>query len=131
MSKKDHIYSKIKLRKKEIPFGFCEAETVQLNWSTERSIKSRQSETALLSRKSPNAPENCDTIDMTCRIMPTVDRMEPTNSGAGTFKLSNSDDFPQLAQVKIATTKRILEKVDAIYMKSDEIICSLIWRVRI
>lgn len=97
----------------KIPLGFCEAERVQLNWSTDRSIRSRQSETALLSRKSPpNTPENCDTMEITCRIMSMVDLTDPTNSDAGTFKFSNSGDFSQLAQLKIVTKNRIFKKFD-------------------
>lgn len=64
------------------------AERDQLNWSAEESSKSRQSEMAVESRKSPSNLLNGEKMAITCRTTSMVERTELENSDEGTFKHS-------------------------------------------
>lgn len=69
-----------------IPFGFWIAQTDQLNWSMERSSKSRQSEMALDRRRSPKALRKGEIMEATFCTAPMVVFTVPTNSDEGTSK---------------------------------------------
>lgn len=67
-----------------------EVERAELSWSIETSMSSRQSETALLSRKSPFFPAKLDTAETTFCTAPTVDLTLLENSDAGTLRHADS-----------------------------------------
>lgn len=71
-----------------LPFGFWVAEMDQLSSSEEKSSRSRQSATALESRKSPKTVPNWDTMPETCLSTPTVDLRELRNWDVGTVRHS-------------------------------------------
>lgn len=74
-----------------------------------------QSLTAFVSRKSPNMPENCDRMDITCWTIPIVDRTDPVNSEAGTFKYSSSKEVESWAWV----TEDKIKNKNKVFFSSD------------